>query len=149
MKSLSLPTIALLAGSLIFGMSPVLAKPPEINPCALISKAEAVSVLGEIKGEPKADIGLLNEKECRYETVQGQNLVVRIHGADRWGLKKGEVSEMKPAAIAGLGDEAFSVQRGTTCEIYVRKGEVIVEVNATMSRDVAQKFAALIVSRLK
>ena len=83
---------ALLASGTISGE----AKPPDINPCALISKAEAESVLGEIKGEPKADTGLLNEKECRYETVQGQNLVVRIHGADRWGFPIDDVRAPLP-----------------------------------------------------
>jgi hypothetical protein len=135
--------------SLLAAAEPGHAKAPDINPCTLMTKAEAATIMGELKAEPKTEIGLLNEKECHYENLQGQHVVLRIYGADRWGLKKGEVSEMKPVAIPGLGDEAFAVQRGTEFEIYVRKGEVILEVNASTSKEIAQKMAGMAVSRLK
>lgn len=81
----------------------------EPDPCALVPKAEAEKILGELKDAPKADTGLQKEKTCDYTTMSGSWLKVSLYTSDRWGMQKGIVIEMNPTDIAGLGEEAFSV----------------------------------------
>jgi hypothetical protein len=99
--------------------------------CALLSRADVEPIFGSLKNDPKSDTGLRHEKECRYQNVDGQWLKVSLYGADRWGLEKGIVSEMHPAPISSLGDEAFSVKQGTDSVVYVRKGDGVLEVSCS------------------
>ena len=113
----------------------------EIKPCALIAKEEVAQIIGELKEPPKPDTGLQKEKECNYTTATGAWLKVSLYSATRWGMQKGIVSEMNPTDLPGLGEEAFAVKRGTTYEIYVRKGDLILEVSSTVGTEPTRKFA--------
>jgi hypothetical protein len=122
-------------------MLPGAAFAAETDPCALLGKEEVAKIIGELKDAPKRDTGLRKEKECHYTTNTGAWLKVSLYSATRWGMQKGIVSEMNPTDLPGLGEEAFAVKRGTTYEIYVRKGELILEVSSTVGADETRKFA--------
>jgi hypothetical protein len=113
----------------------------KLDPCALIAPAHVEKILGELKGAPKANTGIQQEKECDYTTMTGAWLKVRLYSSERWGMQKGIVSEMNPTTLEGLGDEAFSVKQGTSHEIYVRKGALILEVTSTLGPELTKKFA--------
>jgi hypothetical protein len=63
-------------------------------------------------------------------------------------MRKFTVSEMNPENISGLGEEAFVVKRGTDAEVYVRKGEWILEVRSSSGRAITQKVAELAVKKM-
>jgi hypothetical protein len=113
----------------------------KLDPCSLVARAEVEKILGELKGAPKANTGIQQEKECDYTTMTGAWLKVRLYSSERWGMQKGIVSEMNPTTLEGLGDEAFSVKQGTSHEIYVRKGALILEVTSTLGPELTKKFA--------
>jgi hypothetical protein len=117
------------------------AETSNLDPCALLAKEDVAKIIGEPRGAPKADTGLQKEKECNYTTTSGAWLKVSLYSSARWGMQKGIVSEMNPTDLPGLGEEAFAVKRGTTYEIYVRKGDSILEVSSTAGADVTKKFA--------
>jgi hypothetical protein len=142
MNNFSLPArlatiVAALASLILAGA----ASAAGTDPCALIAKEEVAKIIGELKEAPKPDTGLQKEKECHYTTGTGAWLKVSLYSATRWGMQKGIVSEMNPTDLPGLGEEAFAVKRGTTYEIYVRKGELILEVSSTVGANPTLKFA--------
>src|SRR6185436_15486476 len=97
-------------------------KPEDVDACALVTADEVKAILGALREPPRADTGIQKEKECRYLDGDGQNVTLSVYTAERWGLQKGIVSEMDPKDEPGMGDEAFSVRRGSSTEVYVRKG---------------------------
>ena len=133
---------------LAFLALPCLAAVAEIDACALVSKAEAAKLLGELREEPKPETGIQKEKQCNYTTAAGAWLKVSIYSSDRWGMQKGIVSEMNPTELPGVGEEAFVVKRGTTYEIYVRKGKWILEVSSTVGPEPTKQFAQTAAERM-
>ena len=131
-------TVAAAMAVLVFAGDAIAA---ENDPCALIGKDEVAKIIGELKEAPKPETGLQKEKECNYTTATGAWLKVSLYPATRWGMQKGIVSEMNPTNLPGLGEEAFAVKRGTTYEIYVRKGELILEVSSTVGAEPTLKVA--------
>lgn len=120
-------------------------KAEDVDACALVTRAEAAAALGGLRGEPRPDVGIQKEKECHYVSASGARLSLSVYTAERWGMQKGIVSEMNPEDVAGLGDEAFAVKRGSDTEVYVRKGKLILEVRGSAgmaaSRAMAEKAA--------
>lgn len=118
-------------------------KTPAIDACAVLTREEIVgSTLGELKDGPTPAEGLSKEKQCKYTNMQGTWLQTSLYGSDHWGLQKGITSEMHPKDISGLGDEAFSVKRGTDSVVYVRKGGGVLEVSCSCDSTQAQALAA-------
>jgi hypothetical protein len=120
----------------------------QLDPCVLVTKEEVAKIIGELKEPPKADTGLQKEKQCNYTTTTGAWLKASTYSASRWGMQKGIVSEMNPVDLQGLGEEAFAVKRGTTYEIYVRKGDSILEVSSTVGSDLTRKFVDAAVKQM-
>jgi hypothetical protein len=138
---------SVLVGFLLIAV-PNIAKAADPDPCALVPKAEVEKIIGELKTPPKPDTGPQKEKECNYENVGGTWLKVSIYSSERWGMQKGIVSEMNPTDIVGLGEEAYSVKRGSSMEVYVRKGALILEVSSTVGSEKARKFAEAAIKQL-
>jgi len=122
------------------------AEPPD--PCALLTTTQLESTFGKLKGPAKPDVGVQKEKECRYENEDGNFLVLRIYSADRWGMQKGINSESNPTVLAGLGEEAFMVKKGTDKEIYIRKGAWILEIDSSADSEKVKALAPLAAARL-
>src|SRR5262245_25616989 len=83
----------------------VVAAPPHIDPCTLLTQAEIEHVIGQLQGKPKAD------KEgqaawCGYEFANGTDaLEVWVFPAE--GIDRGRKQAKKPIAVKGLGEDAF------------------------------------------
>lgn len=139
---------ALLLCSVAAGAIPLIAIAEEIDACTLVPAAEVQKILGELREPPKPDTGLQREKQCNYTTLDGAWLKASVYSAERWGLQKGIVSEMNPSPLPALGEEAFSVKRGTTTEVYVRGGKWMLEVSSTVGAEQTKQFAAAAVKQL-
>ena len=124
----------------------VTAQTAEPDPCALISKADVAKIFGEIKEGPKAKEGLMKEKQCEWTNMAGSWLSVSVYSSEQWGLKKG--SGNNPVEVKGLGEEAFTDKRGTDAKIYVRKGQLMLEVRTSGGAEVARKVAELAAPKL-
>ena len=118
------------------------------DPCALVTPDQLASAFGRLKGAPKPDVGIQEEKECHYENSDGNSLVIRIYSAERWGMQKGINSESNPTSLPDLGEEAFMVKKGTDKEIYIRKGNWILEIDGSADSEKLKAVAALAVIHL-
>ena len=121
----------------------------KIDPCALVTKAEAAQALGEIKNEAEVRTGLHNEKRCGYTNMNGGEVSFGVYGADLWESKRTAAEGLDTEDLSGLGEEAFSVRRGTTHQLYARKAGVILDVNSTAGKEAARRIAEKALSRMR
>ncbi len=117
------------------------ARPPEVDACAVLTRAEIEPTFGPLKGVPLRDTGLRNEKLCTYSNTAGSWLRMSLYGADRWGVEKGATSERKQKELAGIGNEAFSIKRGTDSVVYVKKGGGVLELSCSCDLAKAEALA--------
>jgi len=120
-----------------------------MDTCSLLTRAEVEAVFGELKGTPRADRGLRNERECRFANAKGQWLEFSVYGTERWELEKGSVSERHPETVPNLGEEAFSVLLGTENNLYVRTGAAVLQTSGSCSLDTIKTLAAKATLRLE
>src|SRR5258708_3109478 len=114
----------------------VVSSVPDVDACSLIAGGELGAIFGTLKGAGRSDRGLRGEHDCRFTNIEGQWLKFSVYGADRWELEKDIVSELHPATISSLGEEAFRVKQGTTDSVvYVRKGNAILETSCSCGLD--------------
>jgi hypothetical protein len=122
----------------------VVAAPPTIDPCTLLTKAEVEHVIGPLKGNPKAD------KEgqaawCNYAFANGTDAmevwVFPVEGIDR-----GRKQAKQPVAVKGLGEEAF-MDRGMHgldyVNLFIKKGTVTVQLSLKETTGDEDKLKAL------
>ena len=96
----------------------MVAAPPNIDPCMLLTHAEVEHVLGPLKGNPKAD------KEgqatwCNYEFANGKD-AMEVWVFPAKGIARGRKQAKQPVAVKGLGDDAF-MDRGMHGLDYVNR----------------------------
>ena len=120
----------------------------KIDACALVTKAEAAQVLGEIKREAETRTGLHDEKRCGYSNTNGNEVSFGVYGANFWESKRMAAEGLDTEDLAGLGEEAFSVKRGTTVQLYARKGGIILDVNSTAGKEAARRMAEKALDRI-
>jgi hypothetical protein len=120
----------------------------KIDACALVTKAEAAQALGEIKGDAETRTGLHDEKRCGYSNTNGGEVSFGVYGANLWESKRMAAEGLDAEDLAGLGEEAFSVKRGTTVQLYVRKKGVVLDVNSTAGKEAARRMAAKALDRI-
>jgi len=121
---------------------------PIADACTLVSRADVETIFGPLKGDPKSGTGLRAEKECRYQNLDGQWLETSVFGVERWDLEKGIVSEMHPAPLPNLGDDAFSVKQATDSVVYVRKGPSILETSCSCGMQKTQAIASKAIGKM-
>ena len=116
------------------------------DPCALLSKAEAAAVMGEMKGDPTSKDGLRGKK-CVYDNMKGAWISIEVYPSEaHWDLVRNMAINVQE--LSGLGDAAFSAKRGDTRQVYVKKGATMIEVDSSAGIDAAQKAAAIAVKHL-
>lgn len=126
-----------------------------IDPCALVTRAEAEQALGVSVGDPErppeANIAPVLSM-CRYVGARGQGVAVLIvmvragHSASEaqtgFALMKEQFGDAQ--VIGGLGDEAFAIGN----QLHVRRGATQLTVNGDISTDTAQALARTALGRL-
>jgi hypothetical protein len=113
---------------------------PAVDACAVLSRETVVKLFGPLKEGPTNDTGLSKEKLCKYTNEEGSWLQVSLYGTDRWEMQKNLLPN-PPTPIAALGDEAFSIKRGTDSVVFVRKGGGVLEVSCSCDRSKAEALA--------
>ncbi|MDO9119840.1 MAG: hypothetical protein Q7U39_17930 [Nitrospira sp.] len=101
---------------------PVGAAPPSIDPCSLVTKAEAEQTVGKMTGNPKL------EREggaawCIYEFANGKDsMEVWVFPAE--GLERGRKYAKKAVTLKGFGEDAF-MDRGNhgvdSLDFFIKK----------------------------
>ena len=122
----------------------VVAAPPNIDPCTLLTPAEVEHVIGQLQGNPKAD------KEgqaawCNYTFANGKDAMeVWVFPAE--AIDRGRKQAKKPVAVKGLGDEAF-MDRGMHgldyIDLFIKKGTVTVQLSLKETTGDEDKLKAL------
>ena len=136
---------ALLSAGALMLLATAVVAAAELDPCSLVPKAEVAKIIGEIK-EVKTTEGLRQNKQCDYTNMEGSWLKVTVYSAEHWDVVK--MAALDPAAVSGLGEEAYAAKRGTTREVYVRKGKLMLEVTSTVGADATQKIATAATKQL-
>lgn len=132
---------------LVFASALLLAAPSAYagDVASLVTKQDIEASIGKLKEPPKSSVDVRGFHQCDYTNETGAWLKLLQYPSTQWEMQKGIVSEMNPTALSGLGDEAYWVKRGSTVELYVRKGDKVLEVDSTISgginvsKQVAQK----------
>jgi hypothetical protein len=122
----------------------VVAAPPHIDPCTLLTKAEVEHVIGPLQGHPKAD------KEgqaawCNYEFANSKDAMeVWVFPAE--GIDRGRKQAKQPVAVKGLGEDAF-MDRGMHgldyVNLFIKKGTVTVQLSLKETAGDEDKLKAL------
>ena len=121
----------------------------DIDPCSLVAPAAIASSFGELKEGPFASSGLRNERQCNYTNMQGSWLKLSVYGGeDRWEWERNITNAQNPRDLAGLGDEAFAIKRGTDAVVYARKNNDILELSCSCPFEVADRIARAAVPQL-
>jgi hypothetical protein len=120
---------------------------PAVDACAALTQSEIEKSFGSLKEGPSPATGASGEKQCKYSNMNGSWLQVSLYGTDRWEFQKGMLPST-PKPLPGLGDEAFSIKRGTDSVVYVRKGGGIVEVSCSCALTEAEALAAIAAGRI-
>ncbi len=141
----------LIVGAMIMGPYRITADEKKIDPCGLVTKAEVEQVMGTLKEDPKVGTGLNpGEVTCDFTNDKGSWSKIRVYrmSSDSWEFQKNMLPN-PPTKLSGIGDEALSTKRGTTTEVYVRKGETVLEVDSSGGIDFAKPIAEKAFTRLK
>ena len=122
----------------------VVAAPPTIDPCKLLTQAEVEQDISQLQGNPKAD------KEgqaawCNYEFANGKDaLEVWVFPAE--GIDRGRKQAKQPVAVKGLGEDAF-MERGMHgldyVNLFIKKGTVTVQLSLKETAGDEDKLKAL------
>jgi hypothetical protein len=124
-------------------------KPPNIDACSLVTRDEADAIMGKLREAPKPATTVGKEKACSYgPNTDGANATLRLYGSDQWDLQKGIDSEEKMTDVPGLGDEAYYTKKGTDTDLWVRKGDAVLNVNGSIGIEKARGMAQKALSRL-
>lgn len=143
----------LLAAAAIFalGLPAMAAEPDKCGACKLVTKAEMAAVMGELKGEAKCDTGIRpSEVTCNYDNMEGSWVKIRLYKqtAEGFSLAKNLLPNGS-TALPGLGDEAFWAKVGTDIEVFIRKGDKVLEVDSCGGLKFAKPVAEKAFARLK
>ncbi|BCA53220.1 hypothetical protein W02_03600 [Nitrospira sp. KM1] len=122
----------------------VLAAPPAVDPCKVLTTAEVEQVVGKLKGTPTGD----KEGEagwCNYEFANGKDAMeVWVFPAD--GINRGRKVSKKPVTVKGLGDDAF-MDRGMHgldyVNLFIKKQGVTVKLSLKESAGDEDKLKTL------
>ena len=122
----------------------VVAAPPTIDPCTLLTQAEVEHVMGPLQGKPKADTEG-RAAWCTYEFANGTDAMeVWVFPAE--GIDRGRKAAKKPVAVKGLGEEAF-MDRGMHgldyVDLFIKKGTVTVRLSLKATAGDEDKLKAL------
>jgi hypothetical protein len=140
MRSSALPAL----GVLMF-----LARPhaqqgaPAIEPCSLVTRAEAEQVIGKLKADPKPH-QQERVKICEFESASGTDSL-ELWVFPESGLDRARDQHKDLKTVTDLGQPAF-IRRNTDIdwiELFTRKGAVTLEVTMKASAGAEEKVRNL------
>jgi hypothetical protein len=125
-----------------------------IDPCTLVTGAEATAALGATAGAPErpTEANIENLSTCRYVAPRGQGvavLAVMVYGSDvsKMAFESAKAQPFTNEPVTGVGDEAFWIG-DPLHTLYVLKGGRYVSFGGDVSRDQAKALATTAIQRL-
>ena len=85
--------------------------PPALDPCTLVTQAEAEQVIGKLKSAPKGST-VERVKTCEYAGANGEAL--ELWAFPESGLERARAAHKDLTPIADLGEPAFFVAMPTS-----------------------------------
>jgi hypothetical protein len=115
---------------------------PAVDPCSLLTRAEAEKAIGTLSGPPTAS-QQERMKACSFESGSGNSLEVMVLPED--GLQRAQhlYKDLKP--VEGVDPPAF-IRRNASIdwwEFYSWKGAVTLEVSMNASPGAEEKLKAV------
>jgi hypothetical protein len=119
-----------------------------IDPCTLVPKTELETVFGELRGEPKPDVIIGEERGCTYRNMQGNFVDITLYPPTSWNLYKKIQTEITD--VVGIGDEAFTTEKSDAVQLWVLlRDRVVVEVRiSTHELEQAKQIAQQVIKHL-
>ncbi len=124
---------------------------PDVDPCTLVTRAEAEAVMGLLKKEPNPGGTAADGTSCAYVGTNSLVVTIGVISTNTFELRKFDSGN---TTIAGIGDEAYMTKPNAFGDVYLyaRKGEAAVMVNVTVGaedemRDIRQQIAGALAQR--
>jgi len=122
----------------------VLAAPPAIEPCKIVTVAEVEQIIGKLKAAPTT--GKEGDAAwCNYEFVNGKD-AFEIWVFPASGIDRARKLAKKAVQLKGLGDDAF-MNRGMHgldyVDIFIKKGSATVKLSLHETAGDEDKVKAL------
>ena len=130
------------------GQTSASSKPPDVDACSLVTRADAEAIMGKLREAPKPTVAVADEKTCSYLNMNGANVTVRIYGSDWYDIQKNLNDADKIVSLPGMGEEAYYVKKSSALDLWVRKGNASLYLNGTIGLEPTKRLAAKILSRL-
>ncbi len=116
---------------------------PSVDPCTLITKAEAEQIIGKIKDNPVSS-RVERVIICEFTFVDEKNaLELWIFPAEGLDRAKKLIKNLSP--VSGLGQEAYMTRNADIpyIELYTKKGNVTLKVSMKETPGVEEKVKLL------
>jgi hypothetical protein len=117
--------------------------PPAIDPCMLVTRAEAEQVIGKLKADPKPQTQE-RVKICEYQPASGtDSLEIWVFPESGLERARDQYKDLKP--VTDLGQPAFMRRNPDVdwLELFTRKGAVTVEVTMKAAPGAEEKVRSL------
>lgn len=103
---------------------------PDVEPCALIDKADAEAVMGLLRDEPKSGGMAIDGTACAYISRDPFVITIGIISTNSFELQKFDSGNRM---ISNLGDEAYITNPNAFEDVYLlaRQENVAVLINVT------------------
>jgi len=103
----------------------------DVDPCALITRAEAEAVMGQLREEPRPGGTAADGTSCAYVGTGPLVVTIGVVSTNTFELRK---SDPGNTAIGGIGDGAYTTKLNAFRDVYLyaRKDEAAVMVNVTV-----------------
>ena len=137
-RSLLLTAFVILASHVAFA-----ANDPTVDPCTLVTKAEAEQIIGKVKNTPVSS-RVERVTICEFTFVDEKNaLELWIFPAEGLDRAKKLIKDLSP--VSGLGQEAFMTRNKDIpyMELYTKKGDVTLKVMMKETPGVEEKVKLL------
>ena len=103
---------------------------PDIDPCTLVTEAEAEAVMGPLKGGPKPGGSALDGTTCVYVSTSPLVVSIGVISTVSFELQKRDPGN---TALTDLGAEAYTLKPNAFKDVclFVRKGRATIMVNVS------------------
>jgi hypothetical protein len=120
----------------------------DIDPCAVVTDADVVQVLGVASSESDRPTEANSEylATCRYVAPQGQGLMVNSPEYGRRAFQAAREQPFESEDVSGVGDEAF--WNGDLRTLHVLQGEVYFAIGGDVELEQAKSLTLPALGRL-
>lgn len=118
-----------------------------LQPCDLLGEEAVTTVIGSLSGEPVRGEVTGGGKSCTWTDVGGGTVTIATADPETFGALRAAAAGAQD--VPGLGSGAYFVPAGEGGQLVVHVGSVVVVVDASKGRDVAESAAAAVLAVLE